>query len=85
MDSRTTIDLVPWDTLGPAATPNDLCIFRDAVNRAAEREPAVEDYETEILLARNGEPSLLRVVVIGTMRADVLVERAWNNGKFDAP
>jgi hypothetical protein len=83
MQTLTTVDFVPWDTLGPAATPYDLHAFRKAVETVVKADAAVEAFDLTILDDSEGEPSLLRVTVTGTTRADVLVERAWNNGKFD--
>ncbi len=72
----TTVDFVPWDSLGDTATPSDLLALRDAVKAAAERDKAIESCDLLILNDSKGQPSLLRVTVTGTTRADVLVERA---------
>ena len=72
----TTVDFVPWDSLGDTATPSDLLALRDAVKAAAERDKAIESCDLVILYDSEGQPSLLRVTVTGTTRADVLVERA---------
>ena len=83
MDTLTTVDFVPWDTLGDAATPHILHPFREAVAAVIEADATVETSELTIIEDSDGEPSLLRVIVTGTTRADVLVERAWNNGAFE--
>jgi hypothetical protein len=72
----TTVDFIPWDSLGDTATPSDLLALRDAVKAAAKRDKAIESCDTLMLLDSEGQPCMLRVTVTGTTRADVLVERA---------
>ena len=83
MQTLTTVDFGPWDTLGDNATPHILHPFRKAVAAVVEADTTVETFDLTIIEDSDGEPSLLRVTVTGTTRADVLVERAWNDGKFD--
>ena len=73
---NTTVDFVPWDSLGNAATPDDLYPLHDAVKVAAEQDKDIEEYDIAIFKDQDGAPSILRVTVTGKTRADVLVERA---------
>jgi hypothetical protein len=72
----TTVDFIPWDSLGDTATPSDLLALRDAVKAAAKRDKAIVRCDTLMLNDSEGQPCMLRVTVTGTTRADVLVERA---------
>jgi hypothetical protein len=80
---KTTIDLVPWDSIGKAK-PDDLYELSDAVKAAAAQDKDIEDFEVTITKDKRGKPSFLVVAVTGKTRADVLVERAIDSSKLGA-